>query len=231
MSRERRDLISDLYHRALARAPEERAAFLIEACNGDDGLRQEVESLLAYESAVGAVPRDAGGAGAASRRERSDDHRQTRALHDRGAARRRRHGRGLSRPRQQARSRRGDQDPAVTFHRRSRAPLPLRARSADARDTQSSAHRRDLRARRIRRHDRAGPRAGRGTDAGRSPRTRSACRPRCPRHCAADRRGARGGARERDRPPRFEAGQHRAARARPPATCARRCSTSGWRRP
>ena len=51
MPRERRDLISDLYHRALARAPEERGAFLTEACNGDDGLRQEVESLLAFESA------------------------------------------------------------------------------------------------------------------------------------------------------------------------------------
>ena len=50
MPRERRDLISDLYHRALARAPEERAAFLTEACKGDEGLRQEVESLLAFES-------------------------------------------------------------------------------------------------------------------------------------------------------------------------------------
>jgi serine/threonine protein kinase len=51
MSRERRDLISDLYHGALARAPEQRAAFLTEACHGDDGLRQEVESLLEFESA------------------------------------------------------------------------------------------------------------------------------------------------------------------------------------
>ena len=51
MPGERRDLISDLYHRALARAPEERGAFLIEACNEDEGLRQEVESLLEYEPA------------------------------------------------------------------------------------------------------------------------------------------------------------------------------------
>lgn len=48
---ERRQQISDLYHGALARAPEERAAYLIEACNGDEGLRQEVESLLANEPA------------------------------------------------------------------------------------------------------------------------------------------------------------------------------------
>ena len=46
-----RDLISDLYHRALARKPEERAAFLIEACHGDEALREEVASLLAFEPA------------------------------------------------------------------------------------------------------------------------------------------------------------------------------------
>ena len=51
MLHERRDLISDLYHRALARAPEERAAFLTDACNGDEPLRQEVESLLEFEPA------------------------------------------------------------------------------------------------------------------------------------------------------------------------------------
>jgi serine/threonine protein kinase/Tol biopolymer transport system component len=48
---ERRDLISDLYHRALARAPEERAAFLAEACKGDEALREEVQSLLEFEPA------------------------------------------------------------------------------------------------------------------------------------------------------------------------------------
>ena len=47
----RRDLISDLYHRALARAPEERIAFLAEACDGDESLREEVVSLLEFEPA------------------------------------------------------------------------------------------------------------------------------------------------------------------------------------
>ena len=51
MPSDRRDLISDLYDRALALAPEERGAFLAEACNGDEALRQEVESLLEFESA------------------------------------------------------------------------------------------------------------------------------------------------------------------------------------
>jgi serine/threonine protein kinase len=51
MSSDRPALISDLYHRALARAPEARAAFLVEACNGDEALRDEVESLLAFEPA------------------------------------------------------------------------------------------------------------------------------------------------------------------------------------
>ena len=46
-----RDRISDLYHRALACTPEERSAFLEEACDGDEALREELESLLRYESA------------------------------------------------------------------------------------------------------------------------------------------------------------------------------------
>lgn len=39
--------INDLFHAALERVPGERAAFLAHACAGDDGLRLEVESLLA----------------------------------------------------------------------------------------------------------------------------------------------------------------------------------------
>src|SRR5262249_53190165 len=38
-----------LYHAAQERGAESRAAFLTEACAGDEGLRREVESLLAYE--------------------------------------------------------------------------------------------------------------------------------------------------------------------------------------
>ena len=38
--------IEPLYHAARARAPSERAAFLATACNGDDDLRRDVESLL-----------------------------------------------------------------------------------------------------------------------------------------------------------------------------------------
>jgi Tol biopolymer transport system component len=45
-----RDRISDLYHRALDCTPEERNAFLQRACDGDAALRQEIESLLEYES-------------------------------------------------------------------------------------------------------------------------------------------------------------------------------------
>src|SRR5438132_349573 len=43
--------ISDLFHAALVRAPGDRVAFLREACGGDEVLRQEIESLLACESA------------------------------------------------------------------------------------------------------------------------------------------------------------------------------------
>ena len=39
--------IDEIYHAALARSPEERQAFLDEACREDIALRREVESLLA----------------------------------------------------------------------------------------------------------------------------------------------------------------------------------------
>src|SRR5262245_41521513 len=41
--------IEELYHRAMERNSEERRLFLAEACAGDDALRGEVESLLAYQ--------------------------------------------------------------------------------------------------------------------------------------------------------------------------------------
>ncbi len=40
--------VEDLFHRAKALEPEDRAAFLDEACNGALDLRAEVESLLAH---------------------------------------------------------------------------------------------------------------------------------------------------------------------------------------
>src|SRR6202162_2716477 len=50
MKAERWQQVNDLFHSAAERAPEERAAFLDEACHGDKGLCREVESLLAsYE--------------------------------------------------------------------------------------------------------------------------------------------------------------------------------------
>ena len=52
MKAERWQQVNDLFHSAAERAPEERAAFLDEACRGDEGLCREVESLLAsYERA------------------------------------------------------------------------------------------------------------------------------------------------------------------------------------
>jgi len=46
---ERWQQVERLYHAALERGAEERATFLAEASAGDEGLRREVESLLAYE--------------------------------------------------------------------------------------------------------------------------------------------------------------------------------------
>ena len=48
--------INDLFQSAVERAPEDRAAFLEEACRGDEALCREVKSLIAcYEPAVGFI--------------------------------------------------------------------------------------------------------------------------------------------------------------------------------
>src|ERR1700693_2283570 len=49
MTADRWSTIERLYHEALARPAEDRAAFLSQACRGDDALRHEVESLVAHE--------------------------------------------------------------------------------------------------------------------------------------------------------------------------------------
>ena len=49
MKAERWRQIERLYHAALERDPDERAAFLAEACDGDDELRREVSELLAFD--------------------------------------------------------------------------------------------------------------------------------------------------------------------------------------
>ena len=58
-SPDRWQYVERLYHEALARRETERVTFLREACVGDEALRREVESLLAYASDAGdfmAVP-------------------------------------------------------------------------------------------------------------------------------------------------------------------------------
>lgn len=49
MTPERYQLIEELYYAALEHSPAERVAFLDQACGGDEALRKEVESLLAYD--------------------------------------------------------------------------------------------------------------------------------------------------------------------------------------
>ena len=52
MNHERWQQIDEIFHAVVERAPGDRAAFLDEACAGDDSLRREVESLLAADSAA-----------------------------------------------------------------------------------------------------------------------------------------------------------------------------------
>ena len=51
MSADRLRQLTELFHAALERNPADRAAFLHDACAGDEALRLEVESLLRYEDA------------------------------------------------------------------------------------------------------------------------------------------------------------------------------------
>src|SRR5215510_7539608 len=48
MKAERWKQVNDLFQSALELSPKERAAFLGEACYGDEGLLREVESLLTF---------------------------------------------------------------------------------------------------------------------------------------------------------------------------------------
>jgi serine/threonine protein kinase len=59
-----RDRISDLYHQALECPPDTRSEFLKKACDGDQALREEVESLLRYEVASARFLETSAGLGA-----------------------------------------------------------------------------------------------------------------------------------------------------------------------
>src|SRR6476659_9497917 len=52
MDAERWRNLERLYHTALERVPEERGKFIAEACQGDDELRRELESLLRQDVAA-----------------------------------------------------------------------------------------------------------------------------------------------------------------------------------
>src|SRR6202158_1710124 len=63
MESERWEKVAELYHSACERTPAERSAFLDEACQGDQDLRREVESLLRQDvSQEGVLERVAGDA-------------------------------------------------------------------------------------------------------------------------------------------------------------------------
>jgi len=50
MTAEQWQKVKDLFQSALERAPEERHAFLVEACKGDERLVREVASLLKFDA-------------------------------------------------------------------------------------------------------------------------------------------------------------------------------------
>ncbi len=77
--------------------PEERTAFLAEACGGDEGVRHEIEMLLKAHNKVGGFLQ--GAPAGIENDSRPTDHRKTRhadrPLQTASADRRRGHGRGL----------------------------------------------------------------------------------------------------------------------------------------
>jgi hypothetical protein len=63
MDKQRWQQIETLYYAALERAPDERAAFLADACADDSGLLREVEELLRYDGTAGGMRLRATGSG------------------------------------------------------------------------------------------------------------------------------------------------------------------------
>jgi hypothetical protein len=55
MTPERYQQVGQIYRAALEVESDQRAAFLVEACGGDEVLRQDVESLLGYEARSGGI--------------------------------------------------------------------------------------------------------------------------------------------------------------------------------
>src|SRR5262247_4205845 len=58
MDKQRWQQVEMLYHSALERAPDERAAFLADACADDSGLLREVEELLRHDGTAGSFMQD-----------------------------------------------------------------------------------------------------------------------------------------------------------------------------
>ena len=174
--------IRRLFHEALDRSPEERAALLRELPAGEESIRREVASLLAEDAhaegflehlGAGGVERtsDLGGAGAGHRQ-------QTWSVRDPRAARRGRDGRGLPRPRHAARSNGGDQSAAAGSRERPSDPRTVRAGSPPRLEAEPSSYLHALRHRFGARGRARGPvpRDGvaRGGDARRPARSRAA---------------------------------------------------------
>jgi hypothetical protein len=95
MDAERYQGIGDLYHGALEVSPEQRAAFLDDACGSDSELRREVESLRRAHQAgefIGAPAIEVAAAWLAHEEGTNRTRRSARPLHDPLRARRGRYG-------------------------------------------------------------------------------------------------------------------------------------------
>ena len=131
MSPERWQRVEQLYHSALERSAEERAAYLAAECAGDGELQREVESLINDGDKRGAFlerarPRRCRGT-LCFRRHSRPDGADAGALRDRLEVGRRRHGRGLPGSRHAAEARGRAQGSTAEVDGRRRAQAAFRA--------------------------------------------------------------------------------------------------------
>ena len=218
MKAERWQRVTDLFHSADERAPEERAAFLEEACDGDEDLCREVKSLLTShertENFIESPAFEVAPELLTGRPGRRIGWRIDWSLPDRVAHRHRRNGRGLSCAGRATRAQSRAQASPRALDGGRDATEPVQNRGAQCLGLKSSEHSDGLRDRRGGKPAIHRDGVHRRHDAARVARVREDESARRAGNCRASGLGAGCRARSRRRAPRHQTGEHHAATGR-----------------